>query len=85
MILTALLKRSVAKAITYRVIIMTLDFVTVFLLSGEFHVALTFMVVSNLYTTLVYLLHERLWARSAWGLAKIETSPFSSSDKKGDV
>jgi uncharacterized membrane protein len=26
------------------------------------------MVISNVYTTIAYFLHERLWARVAWGL-----------------
>ncbi len=69
MILAALIKRSVAKAITYRVVIMTLDFLTIFALSGKLHIALTFMVASNLYTSGAYFLHERIWARIAWGLS----------------
>jgi uncharacterized membrane protein len=29
-------------------------------------VALGFMVVSNVYTTIGYFVHDRLWARIAW-------------------
>jgi uncharacterized membrane protein len=72
MILTALIRRSLAKSITYRVVIMTLDFLTILLLSGEVHIALTFMVVSNLYTSIVYFLHERLWAHLTWGISDLE-------------
>jgi adenylylsulfate kinase len=62
------MRRSVVKAITYRAVIMTLDFLTICFLSGKLHVAVTFMVVSNLYTSAVYLLHERLWAHISWGI-----------------
>jgi len=61
-------KRSVVKAITYRVIIVCLDFLVVYLLTGKVAIAVAFMVVSNIYTTLVYFMHERLWARIKWGM-----------------
>jgi uncharacterized membrane protein len=65
-------RRSAVKAITYRVFIMCLDFVTIFLLTGTIHTALGFMVVSNIYTSIGYLLHERLWARIKWGTLNSE-------------
>lgn len=61
-------RRSVAKAITYRILIMSLDFVTIYLFTGAVRVALGFMIASNIYTTLGYLLHERVWARIGWGI-----------------
>jgi uncharacterized membrane protein len=61
-------KRSVVKAVTYRVIIVCLDFLVVYLLTGKLVTAAVFMVISNIYTTLVYFLHERLWAGIKWGL-----------------
>ncbi|MEA5098350.1 MAG: DUF2061 domain-containing protein [Burkholderiaceae bacterium] len=60
--------RSVIKAITYRVCIMILDVVTIYLFTGALHIAIGFMLVSNLYTTIGYLVHERIWARIRWGL-----------------
>jgi uncharacterized membrane protein len=60
-------KRSVVKALTYRVVIVCLDFVAIYLFIGKVQVALGFMVVSNVYTTVGYFLHERLWARIRWG------------------
>jgi uncharacterized membrane protein len=41
------LPRSVVKAITYRVLIMCLDFITIYLFTGALHIALGFMIVSN--------------------------------------
>ena len=60
-------KRSVAKAFTYRTIIVCLDFLVIYLLTGKIMVAATFMVVSNIYTTIAYFAHERIWARITWG------------------
>ncbi len=61
-------KRSVVKAITYRLVVMCLDFLTIYLFTGAVHIALGFMVASNLYTSLAYLLHERAWAHVGWGV-----------------
>jgi len=61
-------KRSVVKAITYRGVIICLDFLVIYLLTGKATTAAAFMIVSNLYTTVAYFLHERLWAGIAWGL-----------------
>jgi len=60
-------KRSLVKALTYRVAIVCLDFLCVYLFTHKVEVALGFMIVSNLYTTAGYFLHERIWARIRWG------------------
>jgi uncharacterized membrane protein len=61
-------KRSVVKAITYRGIIICLDFLVIYLLTGKVKTAAAFMIVSNIYTTVAYFLHERAWAGITWGL-----------------
>ncbi len=61
-------RRSVVKAITYRILIMCLDFATIYLFTGAVRVALGFMVASNIYTSVGYLAHERVWARIKWGI-----------------
>lgn len=60
-------KRSLVKSIGYRLIIIILDFSTVYIFTGKVNIALGFMLVSNAYTTIVYFLHERLWDRIKWG------------------
>lgn len=60
-------KRSAVKAITYRVLIVALDFLSIYLLTGKTKIALGFMLVSNIYTTAAYFGHERLWAHIRWG------------------
>ena len=59
--------RSLAKAVTYRVFILILDFSVIFLLTRKFEVAFGFMIVSNIYTTVGYYMHERAWDRVHWG------------------
>lgn len=61
-------RRSIVKAVTYRLLIMTLDFATIFLMTGTVRIAIGFMIVSNIYTTVAYFAHERIWARIAWGI-----------------
>jgi uncharacterized membrane protein len=61
-------KRSVVKAITYRGIIVCLDFAVIYLLTGKVMTAATFMIASNIYTTVAYFLHERAWVNIKWGL-----------------
>jgi uncharacterized membrane protein len=65
-----LARRSVLKAVTYRVLIMCLDFGTIYLFTGAIRVALGFMVASNVYTTVAYFAHERLWSRIRWGISE---------------
>jgi uncharacterized membrane protein len=61
-------KRSIVKAVTYRGIIIVLDFLVVYLLTGKVATAVGFMIISNIYTTVAYFVHERVWARIKWGL-----------------
>lgn len=65
---TELLRRSVLKAITYRLFIVTLDFVTLDVLTELLDVTVWLMLASNLFTTVAYCCHERIWAQVAWGM-----------------
>lgn len=65
---TVLMRRSLVKAVTYRLLIMSLDFVTIYLFTGAARIALGFMVASNVYTSIAYVAHERLWSRVKWGV-----------------
>ena len=61
------LGRSIVKAVSYRIIIVIADFAAVFLFTNRPEVDLGFVVVSNIYTSVFYFLHERFWDRVAWG------------------
>jgi len=62
--------RSLTKAITYRIVILILDFAATYLLTGRIEVAFAFMIVSNVYTSIAYYFHERVWNRINWGKKK---------------
>lgn len=61
------LKRSLVKTISYRIAIIIFDFTAVYLFTGEVKIALGFMLVSNIYTSVGYFIHERIWDRIRWG------------------
>ena len=63
-------KRSLTKAITYRIIIIILDVTVLYLLTARLDIALGFMIISNTYTSVAYYVHERLWNRTDWGKTK---------------
>jgi adenylylsulfate kinase len=63
-------KRSITKAVTYRLIIIALDVTAVFLFTGRLDIAVGFMIVSNVYVSIAYYLHERLWNKTNWGKKK---------------
>lgn len=61
------LGRSVLKTVSYRVAIMSLDFLSIYLFTGKVKIAIGFMIASNVYTTIAYFMHERIWDRIKWG------------------
>lgn len=61
------LKRSIVKTVSYRVLIITLDFTTVYIFTGQIKLAVGFMLISNVYTTVAYFFHERIWEKIKWG------------------
>ena len=67
--------RTLVKTITYRASILLLDFVTVYFFTGKLSLALGFMIVSNIYTTLAYFFHERIWDKIKWGKELPEETP----------
>jgi len=61
------LKRSIFKTVSYRLVILILDFSTIYIFTGKINVALGFTIVSNIYTTIAYFIHDRIWDRIKWG------------------
>ena len=57
------------KALTYRIIITVLNFLFLYFLTGRLDLAAGFVIVSGIYTTAAYFLHERLWDKIPWGKA----------------
>jgi uncharacterized membrane protein len=71
---TATRKRSILKALTYRMIIVCLDFIALYIFTHKIEVAVGFMIVSNVYTTVGYFVHERVWSRITWGITSTSTA-----------
>ncbi len=67
------LGRSVIKTVSYRAVILVLDFISIYLFTGKVKVALGFMIISNIYTTVLYFFHERIWDRIQWGKTHYKT------------
>ncbi len=61
------LSRTIFKTVSYRVVILILDFASIYLFTGQTKIAFGFMIVSNIYTTIAYFFHERIWDRIKWG------------------
>jgi uncharacterized membrane protein len=60
-------KRSFVKAITFRVIIVIADTTIVLILTHRYDLAIGFVVLTNIASTILYYLHERVWAHIHWG------------------
>ena len=68
------IRRSIAKTVSYRVVILILDFISIYLFTGQIKIAFGFMIVSNIYTTLAYFFHERIWGKIKWGKMNLKNS-----------
>lgn len=59
-------QRPIAKATTYRMIAMCMDFAAIYPFTGKVRDAIGLMIASNVYTTVAYVIHDRAWARATW-------------------
>ena len=66
--------RSIAKALTWRVIATTTTMVAVFLVSGQLDLALGVGAIDVSAKLLFYYLHERAWGNFSWGVVKEKVS-----------
>lgn len=59
--------RSLAKTISYRVIISIELFIVTYTLTGSLDSAIQLTGWTALVSTIIYYFHERVWAHIAWG------------------
>ena len=59
--------RSLAKAVSHRILIVTLDSVAIYFFTRRLDTTAAFVVLSNVYSALAYYGHERLWNTIKWG------------------
>ena len=59
--------RSLMKTATYRMLIITTNAVIVFFVTGRYDITFWVLLSTNIFNTLLYFFHERLWNRIGWG------------------
>jgi uncharacterized membrane protein len=59
--------RSIAKLITWRVVITFSNGLAVYIATGSFLVSLQVVSIALVINSIVYFLHERAWNRLSWG------------------
>ena len=60
-------KRSLVKAVTFRALILCSDAVVIFLITHRWDTTLSLVVATNLASSTLYFIHERIWSRIQWG------------------
>ncbi|PIY69160.1 hypothetical protein COY90_02125 [Candidatus Roizmanbacteria bacterium CG_4_10_14_0_8_um_filter_39_9] len=61
------LSRSTTKAITFRLFILVSDGIIIFASTHRYDLNLGVILFSNIASTLLYIVHERLWNNVHWG------------------
>jgi len=60
-------KRSLVKAITFRSVILCSDAVVVFLITHRWDQTIGLVIATNVASSTLYFIHERVWNRIQWG------------------
>lgn len=61
------IRRSIFKAITFRILILIADGLIIFAITRRYDITLGVIIFSNLSSTIIYIIHERLWNHVHWG------------------
>lgn len=59
-------KRSMAKSITFRVLVILSNSTIVYLITGRIDETLGVIVFTSVSSTILYYLHERIWNKVEW-------------------
>jgi uncharacterized membrane protein len=60
-------RRSIIKAITWRILALLITILVSFAILGSWSVSIAIGILSNFLKTLLYYIHERLWEKTSWG------------------
>lgn len=60
-------KRSIVKSISYRVVSLMADSTAAYLFTHSISATAGIVIFVNTYSTILYYLHERVWAHIHWG------------------
>lgn len=61
------ISRSFVKTITYRLVMIMTNFVTIWLLTGNMQQTFDLWSVITVTGTIIYFIHERVWSHIMWG------------------
>lgn len=61
------IKRSIIKALTFRFLILCSDSTIIFAIIRRFDQTVGVIFFSNLASTILYFIHERIWNKIHWG------------------
>lgn len=64
------MKRSVFKSMTFRASIILSDAIITFAITHRYDLTIGFVVFTNIASTAVYYIHERMWAHTRWGIKR---------------
>ena len=70
-------KRSLVKAMTFRTLILCSDAIVIFLITRRWDTTAGLVVATNLASTTLYFIHERIWSRIQWGRG-VEAAPTTN-------
>ncbi len=61
------IKRSVAKSVTFRILVIVANTIIIYLITHRIDETLGAIVLTSISSTILYYLHERVWSRISWG------------------
>ena len=62
--------RTIVKAVTFRIIVLLADSGVIYIVTGSLKTAASVVLITNVTSTVVYVVHERAWNRIHWGKKK---------------
>jgi uncharacterized membrane protein len=71
-------KRSIAKTITYRLLILISTYLVIDHFVNNQGTSLKLTIITNIFSTLIYFFHERAWNFTNWGRHSRKTSKSHS-------
>ncbi len=60
-------QRSLAKSITFRILIIIADIFIIFAITHRYDETILVILLTNLASSIIYFLHERVWNKIRWG------------------
>jgi uncharacterized membrane protein len=64
-------RRSIVKSVTYRLLSITADLLVAYFFTRNIGFSVGIVLLVDGYSTLLYYLHERIWAHIHWGRAPV--------------